>query len=274
MKKIAIALNKSKKGVFEAASKLAKMLSDLGAESVIYESDDKKLLEGDFDFIVSFGGDGTLLHIASMLLENGCGTAILGINYGHTGYMSEVDFKTCKKSDFEKLFSEKRIIEELMVLRTSIKRNGKTVFGGYALNDLVVLRSSESHVSEFTLSSSGKEITSYVADGIIFATPTGSTAYSLSAGGPIVDPEMKAVVVTPISAHNLAARPIVFSENTELKLDIGERADSVLFAQNDGVTVSKLQDGDEITVKKSKKTIKLLKLEKRSFYGAVNAKLK
>ena len=272
--KVSIALYNRKNGVKEAASRLAEMLSSYGAEASVFDNGDAALFESDPDFIVSLGGDGSLLHLARHALENGRDIPIVGINYGHTGYMSEIDFKKCKKEDLAPLFDGSAVTEERMVIRSEIVRDGKTLCKGYALNDVVVLRSRKAHVSEYVLSSEGKEITRFIADGIIFATPTGSTAYSLSAGGPIIDPVMRCLLVTPVCAHTLTARPIVFSEKTELCLKVSERTDSAIYLQNDGVTAAELKDGDEIRIKRSQKKIRLLKLDRRSFYGAVNAKLK
>ncbi len=272
--KIAIALNKTKAGAEEAAASLAKMLDCFGAEIITADNDDPVLCDDGFDFIISLGGDGTLLHLAGMLLEKGKTTPILGVNYGHTGFMSVIDFNECTGEDFRPYFEEKPETEERSVISAKIMRKGKTVTHCFALNDFVVLRSRKAHASEYIVAANGKEVSRLLADGIIFATPTGSTAYSLSAGGPVIDPSISAIIVTPICAHNLFARTMVFSENTVLNLSVSERSDSVIYAQNDGVTVTDLSDGDEIEIKTSAQKVKIIKPKGTSFFETVNKKLK
>ncbi len=272
--KIAIALNRTKAGAVEAAADLEAMLKRFEPEIVIADNDDPVLCGDGFDFIISLGGDGTLLHLAGMLLKNGRSTPILGVNYGHTGFMSVIDFNKCTPSEFKPYFEEPLETEERSVISAKIMRKGKAVEHCFALNDFVVLRSRKAHASEYVVSSEGKEITRLLADGIIFATSTGSTAYSLSAGGPVLDPSISAIVVTPICAHNLNARSIVFSEKTVLNLAVSERSDSVIYAQNDGVTLTDLSDGDEIEIKTAPQKVTMIKPKNIGFFETVNNKLK
>ncbi|MBR2327996.1 MAG: NAD(+)/NADH kinase [Clostridia bacterium] len=272
--KVAIAINRIKTGAEEAAKKLSEIVNSFKAEAFVADNDDIALCGADIDLIISLGGDGTLLHLAGLLLENGVKTPILGVNYGHTGFMSAIDFNKCTADDFKPYFEEELSVEERAVITAEIKRKGETVSKSYALNDFVVLRSRKAHASEYIISSNGKEISRLLADGIIFSTPTGSTAYSLSAGGPIVDPAVNAIVVTPICAHNLFAKSMVFSEKTVLKLSVSERSDSVIYAQNDGATVTDLIDGDEVVIRTSSQKVRLVKPNGKSFFDIVNEKLK
>ncbi len=270
MKKIVITVNNTKPDAEEASKKLKNMLEKRGATVIV---SDKAVFEDGVSLYISLGGDGSLLRLASSLLAEKIDVPVLGINIGHVGYMSQIDFEKCEEADIEKLFNGDCAVEERMVLQTEVKRKGETVFKGRALNDFVILRSHETHMSEYRLFIGEKTPLEYFADGIIFATPIGSTAYSLSAGGPVVDSALDAFIVTPICAHSLFSKPIVLSGEKEIKLTMNERSDSLIFAQNDGVTVLKIEDGDEITISKSKNKLKMLRLGEPHLVGTLKAKL-
>lgn len=221
------------------------------------------------DIIITVGGDGTILHIAEIVARQN--KPLLGINLGKVGYMAEIEPDEIELLD--NLLKKELKTEKRMMLSFEVKRNGETVLSSDALNDIVVSRGRLLKMSEFILSEGGDIICNYFADGLIFSTPTGSTAYTLSAGGPIIDPKFDCIIATPICAHALSqSRSIVFRPESSLSIKL--LSDNSPYLTADGGKNFLLKENDEIVVKKSYRELTLIKLKDQSFYEKLSHKLK
>lgn len=221
------------------------------------------------DVVITVGGDGTILHVAAEVA--GFGKPLLGINMGKVGYMAEIEPDETEL--LSKLFDKSYATEKRMLLDVKVVRDGKTVFSATALNDAVISRGIKPKMSDISLYERENHICDYITDGIIFSTPTGSTAYSLSAGGPIADPELDCIISTPICAHTLSrSRSIVFNPAAALRCVIN--TDNKAYFSADGGNEFILEKNDEIRVERSSVDLTLIKLRDRSFYGKLAEKLR
>lgn len=271
----------------EAAAKVKAFLS--GYSCKIYASElmkekiqrNRQLSEGlnfvpnsslyrEMDIIIVLGGDGSILSAARYCLSSGI--PILGINLGRLGYMAEMEADEIEMLD--KLFKGEYRIEERSMLDVSVLRKGKQLVNrASALNDAVISNGSIARMVDLELSEGETLVTTYRADGLILTTPTGSTAYSLSAGGPVIDPKMKCICVTPICSHALAARPIVFSDDAVLTVrNICDREKS-LYLTLDGKVNFEIYRGDTVRVRRSNSYTRLVRLKERGFYNTLHSKM-
>lgn len=233
-----------------------------------YEND--RLFSCGAKLIISLGGDGTILTTASAMLPN-C-IPILGVNLGHLGFLTELEYSELKNY-YNDIVSGNYKIENRMMIEASIIRNNQTAGTFYALNDIVIARGALSRILHITTAIDDCKLNSFNADGIIFSTPTGSTAYSLSAGGPIIAPEIEAILVNAISPHNMSARPIVIPPDKCLKVNAFDCSESHAYLSADGRHGINLLNGDLITIKKSLYKTLLLRLKNSNFYETVRKKL-
>ncbi len=215
----------------------------------------------DADAMIALGGDGTMLHASICAVK--LGIPIIGVNLGFLGYMTELDRSEIPM--LSRLFSGDYEIQERMALTAELS-NGETYM---ALNDAVI-HSSGIHMVSIRLTCEGSDVGVYRGDGLVFATPTGSTAYSMSAGGPIIDPELKGICVTPICPQSLVARPMVFSPEREL---IAEILDSECTITPDGTDSMLLKQGDKIKISRHKAPVRLISLKDNEFFGVLSDKL-
>lgn len=216
-----------------------------------------------------FGGDGTILRFAPNASRSNL--PVLGINCGHLGYMTEVN--RIEEDWLDALLSGSYTVESRMMLTARVLRNGNELFCADCLNDAVVSRGGLPHVVTFSLSEGDTPVFDYCADGMIFATPSGSTAYSLSAGGPVVQPTMNAIVATPLCAHSLAARPTVFSGDAELTLRLCDQRKGEAYLTLDGGEKLLLEAGDEVRICRSSLVTRLIRFSTGSFGRVLAAKL-
>ncbi|MEG1719328.1 MAG: NAD(+)/NADH kinase [Clostridia bacterium] len=278
MKNIAIVVNPKKDLDFICLSKVIDTIKHLDVNIYIdkalsFKNDrvilrDKKELFSGCDLVVSIGGDGTFLEISEYLAINNI--PIIGINMGHIGYITELD-----TSDIDKLcniITGKFIIEKRMMLDISIYNENNLKSNFLVLNDAVISRGHLSRMINLSLICNEKTITEYRADGLIIATPTGSTAYSLSAGGPIIDPVLNTITATPICTHSISARPIVFSSESVLKVKLDNNEETI-FLTGDGYKNIELSSKDVIKIKKSEHFLSLVRINKYNFYELLNKKL-
>jgi NAD+ kinase len=219
------------------------------------------------DIILSMGGDGSLLATARLVGDSG--VPILGINIGSLGFLAEQtpeDLERTLKRVIEGDFS----LEERMILAAELpgSDDGRIKF---ALNDIVVGRG-DIRLIDLALYSNGDYICSYAADGLILSTPTGSTAYSLAVGGPILNPEMDAIIASPIAPHSLTSRPLIFSVEETLTLEVKSETD-VAMLTIDGQVSTPLKYGDKIRIRKADFNVKLVRFEEQSFYKVLRSKL-
>ncbi len=219
------------------------------------------------DVIISLGGDGSML--SSARIAGNHGIPILGVNLGSLGFLTEVTQERILKS-LELLKADKYKIEERMVLETLIPTAKKT--DPFALNDVVIDHGEATNLVKLDLFSDNEFVCSYNVDGIIISTPTGSTAYSLSVGGPIINPLMEAISVSPISPHTLTLRPIIFPAENVITIVAGAGGGR-LRVSVDGRIVGDLEAGRRISIKKAAYKIKLVKFDSTSFYEILREKL-
>ena len=225
------------------------------------------------DVVIVFGGDGSVLRTARIAAP--LGVPLLGINMGRVGYMTEIEPAEIDRCRL--LFEEGYRIEKRMMLSVEILRGGKTLVSYNALNDAVVSNGVISRMIQITLNcekdGEQSKVGSYHADGLIAATPTGSTAYSLSAGGPVIDPGIDCICVTPVSAHSLAARPMIFSPDSVLTLDDFGQSRGELYLTVDGRENVKLCAEDTVRISRSDICTKLIRLGKYQFFDLLGVKL-
>lgn len=258
-----------------AAKTLAAILQRRGHEIYLWHGLDKlniaapllskKELAMATEAIVVLGGDGTVLRIAKECAQYQ--SSIIAINFGHLGFLSEIErmdeldavFEQIEKGDF---YTEKRGILE-------VSFEGKTY---KALNDVALARGRSTKVIRFSIKVNGNTLNSYSADGIIVCTPTGSTAYSLSAGGPVVAPEVNALIITPVCPHSLNSRSYIISDDSEVTIELTSSDGETNF-NIDGDDVFTMKAGDVIKVKKSDINAEFIRLKKYNYYRKLLAKM-
>lgn len=220
------------------------------------------------DAMICLGGDGTILHTAKIAIEKKI--PILGINVGTLGFMAELesgDLSLLSKISKGEYFTEKR-----MLLEVSVFSCGKTVFQEFALNDAVVTKGAIARELRLSVRSSGTDILSYSGDGVIIATPTGSTAYSFSAGGPIVEPTTECILVTPICAHAHNAGSIVLDPGREVAVYTDRSGRRNAYLSVDGGRGYRLEVGDIVRVRRAEYSIELVRLNHRNFFDTIRKK--
>jgi NAD+ kinase len=227
----------------------------------------KEKLAETAEVLISLGGDGTMLASARAVGEHH--TPILGINLGGVGFLTEINSEDLQNT-LNKLRKGEYFIEKRMVLETEVE--GVKKLDQYALNDVVVDKGEVARLFLLHLYLQDEFICSYSADGLIISTPTGSTAYSLAAGGPIINPQMNAIIVSPICPHTLASRSIVFSESETLKVVV-ELASREAVLTIDGQVAFNLKSGSSVLVRKAEHAVNLIKFRDRSFYEILRTKL-
>jgi NAD+ kinase len=225
------------------------------------------------DFSIVLGGDGTIIHSARRLAQHEI--PILGINLGNLGFLAEIEEHEWKEHLLEVL-NGSYDIEPRMMLEAEIYENGALVEEGFGLNDVVISRMALSRMVGFSIFVNDKFVNYYSADGIIIATPTGSTAYNLSAGGPILAPYNEMIVMTPICPHSLTARSIVLSSDDVVKITFEHNRrswENDLMVTIDGQEGKKISSETEIIIKKAQLKTRLIKLEGHDFYHILRRKL-
>jgi len=231
-------------------------------------------IPADTECILVLGGDGTVLRTAKKVVEKRI--PILGINLGTLGYLAEVD-KNGIYSALDKLLTDRYTVEERMMLKGAIYRDGELVGEDIALNDVVILRHGHLRVVRFSVYVNDAFLTSYQADGIILSTATGSTGYSLSAGGPIVAPEARLMVMTAIAPHTLNSRSIILPADERVTVEIGTEHTPAgiteVDACFDGDGEIKMQTGDRIDIERSELTTRIIKINHISFLEVLRQKM-
>jgi NAD+ kinase len=220
------------------------------------------------DLLLVFGGDGTMLR---MIREtNGSGTPILGINLGRMGFLTALSARDIA-AGLEKLWRNDFVIESRPLVEASGQGQGRPIRMS-ALNDIVISRGAVSRLIELEVSVNDKELTCYRGDGLIVSSPTGSTAYSLSAGGPIISPGAEVFAITPICAHALSNRAVVISSSSVVRVKLLSKEMETIIAA-DGQIQAKLEAGDTVTIRRSRRVARLLHPGETSFFETVRQKL-
>lgn len=225
---------------------------------------------GNTDLVICFGGDGTILHMAKAATRRGI--PLLGVNIGTMGFMAELESSELSKLSL--LASGNYTLDSRMMLDVTVQRDRDIIFHDICLNDVVVTKGAVARIVHLYVKCDGIQAMECGGDGVIISTPTGSTAYSLSAGGPIVEPEAANILVTPICAHDVGARCIVASDKRVITVGMVRNARRNAYLSVDGGKALKLNMGDVATIRKSDLETKLVRLKERSFYDVVNGKFK
>jgi NAD+ kinase len=246
---------------------LEKETADLAADAPAAAG--KAELPSQVDLLVVLGGDGTLLSMARAVGD--LGVPLLGVNLGGLGFLTATTLDEMLPA-LEAYLAGQMTIEERMLLAARVIRNGHPLCEYAALNDVVITKSAMSRIIDLSVSVDGRYATAYRADGLIISTPTGSTAYSLSAGGPILFPTMDAVVLTPICSHTLTNRPIVVPGTDRIEVTL--LADQEVMATVDGQVGVGLRERDTVEVRKAASRIRLVRFPQKDFFSVLRTKLK
>ena len=273
MKKVAIAINPSKdkenKIAFEVKKKLNKYFEDIEIIMInSYEINNYKV-DKDVDFIIVLGGDGTILSVARGINGN-INVPILGINIGNLGFLSSVEFNNIDKA-FKNLKENKYRIEKRMLISCNLEKKGQ-LEEDIALIDIVICRDTLSRIIKFQIFIDGKRYYNFKGDGLIIATPTGSTAYSFSAGGPFVYPTVDAIILTPICAHTTGVQPLVLNSESKIEVKIENNLEkfNIIF---DGQRV--ITSNNEITVeiKRANEYANIILFDDYDYFKVLRAKI-
>ena len=270
--------NLTKTGAYETSLQAIQILSELGMqilmecslsrlykdENIIFFGSEYTMLKS-CDMVLTIGGDGTIIHAArkSAPLDK----PLLGINTGRLGFVAELEPNELDM--LQRIAEGNYSVEKRMMLKVTCKNNDF-----YAMNDAVISRGSLSRLIDIDVSLAEDRgyICSYRADGLIVSTPTGSSAYSLAAGGPVVEPTMKCIVMTPVCSHSLFARPVVFSHKSQLAVSASCDDNTQVYLTLDGAKTLTIARSDMIYITSSKIETKLIKLKDKSFYKVLNDK--
>lgn len=282
MKKIFIIPNTDKKRWKAATLSIVKVILESGRMAFLEPEHEAVLGEecgaffvpfcevsAEIDMIISLGGDGTLIAIAKDAAA--ANIPVLGINIGNLGYLVELDVD--EKDGLIKVFSGEYTFDTRAMLDISVIRKSETAAHFVALNEALVSKGEISRLIDIEFYADSMFINKYRADGIIIATPTGSTAYSLSAGGPVIEPKTQSVVITPVCPHSLVSIPIVMSMSSVFEIKITERGDKDIYVTADGNKHFRLFCGDIVRVSRSNLELKLIRVKKRNFYAILRQKL-
>lgn len=278
IKTIALFVNPNRKEANVVVRELRSWLDKEGNYNLLMEEalaiqlDQKDLkassstLQTTADLIIALGGDGTILQAVKSMGERDI--PILGVNFGGLGFLTEIIQQELYAS-LKDVLNGKVVIEERMMLETNIRGHSPL----RALNDIVISKETLARIISLQVLIDSAYLTTYEGDGLIVATPTGSTAYSLSAGGPIVIPEMKTIILTPICPHTLSVRPMVIPHLSKVTIVVESETEGIMLTI-DGQQGIALNLHDEIDITSAEKTIKLIKPKKRDFYEVLRTKLK
>ena len=254
--------------VYETAT--AALMPAAGGREIL----DKSGIATDVDMVLVLGGDGTFIGMADCIAEAGTSIPMLGVNFGGLGFLTEVTLPELYRS-LEHALNGRAHIEERMMLRaTTIASSGDVLTRSIALNDAVVTKTARSRMIDLSVFVGEEFVTRVRADGLIIATPTGSTAYNLSAGGPIVQPDVDAMLITPIAPHTLTNRPLVIPGTSTVRVQpTMDARDEIVFTL-DGQSTFPIHAGDEITVSRAPKPLRLIRPTTRSYFDVLRTKLK
>ncbi len=279
--KVALHVNLTRKHAYEVALEVCEKLSKLNAVVLMSEEYKNEFQNKKVDFcseedavkncdvVISIGGDGTFIHSAHDAAKYD--KKILGINAGNLGFLAGLE--KSELSLLKNLIDENYEIDSRMMLRCEhyIKNELKGVY--YCLNDVVLARGMSLRLCDITLSCNGKKVNDYYGDGLIVATPTGSTAYSLSSGGPVVDPSIESIILTPICTHSLFARSIVFNSNSVLELKVTNPKLCKPVLSCDGEEAIKITKDSRLLISQSERNSKIIRIKSDSFTDILTKKL-
>ena len=285
MKKIVMTPNPYRDRNFKYANQAEKILREAGLDTRIclafdpdksFELPEDVVLHDltqelrDADLLICFGGDGTILHASKAATR--AGIPVLGVNIGTMGFMAELE--SGELSLLSRLAEGDYTVEKRMMLHVKAEHEGQILLEEDALNDAVITKGAVARTVQMAVSCDDVEMMSFGGDGVIVCTPTGSTGYSISAGGPIVEPTAENIIVTPICAHDMRSKTVVTSAQRQISVEIGRIGRKSAFLSVDGGRALRLGMGDKVTVTRSEFYTRLVHLSKRSFFEIVKNKFK
>jgi len=279
----------AKRGLDEARDVLAELAAWLEARGLrpVFEADTARLaglapgvqtvsrddLPAECDLIVALGGDGTLIGVAGRIAHLGSDVAILGVNFGSLGFLTEITLPELYPA-LEATLAGRATIEPRTMLAARTLRGNAPFADHVVLNDIVITKGALSRIIEMTIEVGEAPVTRVRADGLIIASPTGSTAYNLAAGGPIVHPAVDAMLLTPIAPHTLTNRPVVIAGSSEVHVRPIMDAHDEVFVTFDGQSGFPLRPGDLVTVRRAPKPVRIVKSASRTYFDVLREKLK
>ena len=274
---VAVIPNLDKRGAAEVVEKLGLILKKENITAYLPDSicatdflhAEEEKLYSMADVIITIGGDGTIIRYAKRAAMDN--KPVLGINAGRMGYLANLEQNELNL--VSKLKTKEYFVEKRMMLSVSISENGKVINEFNALNDAVITSGFISRIIDVSVTV-GADSINYRADGLIISTPTGSTAYSMSAGGPIIDPLTESMCITPICSHSLSAKPILLGANNIIKLKAFSKKRTDIYLTVDGRKVAQIKPYTEITIKQAEQSAQLIRLNDRSFYKTLSYKFK
>ncbi len=222
------------------------------------------------DAVICFGGDGTILHMAKAATRQG--VPVLGVNIGTMGFMAELE--STELDQLARLATDDYEMDSRMMLDVTVLRDRSIIFHDICLNDVVITKGAVARIVHLSVRCDGVQAMQCSGDGVVVATPTGSTAYNLSAGGPIIEPDAHSIAVTPICAHDVASRGFVTAPHRVITVELVHNPKRNAYLSVDGGKALRMNMGDVATVRKTELTTKLIRLKDRSFYDVVNMKFR
>jgi NAD+ kinase len=225
------------------------------------------------DLLVVLGGDGTLIGMASRIVKAGANVPILGVNFGSLGFLTEITLAELYPS-LESVLAGKATIDERMMLQARTLREGAIFTTSTVLNDVVITKGALSRIIDLSVAIGDQPVMRVRADGLIVASPTGSSAYNLAAGGPIVHPAVGAILLTPIAPHMLTYRPVVVPAESQITVQPVMNGNDEVFVTYDGQSGHSLEAGDVVTICESSATLRLVRAATRNYFDLLRQKLK
>jgi NAD+ kinase len=269
MKKILVFGDLNKKKIHDSVCELKSWLDSRVVAEIVDLSKRESVGKNNAEMALVFGGDGAILSTCRTLGRNQI--PILGVHMGRFGFLAELMEKNVRVL-LEKILTGNYQVRKRMLLLCHVRRAGKIIIESTAINDAVISRSSLSRLISIKLLINGEDVATYRADGLIVSTPLGSTAHSLSAGGPVLTPDLNAFVVVPICPHTLTNRPLVVSGNVKIEMELLSQLSGTGFTV-DGQVFTELETGDTVTVERSDIEIQMVDTGTRTFYGVLREKL-
>lgn len=228
-----------------------------------------KELDKSFDLLISIGGDGTILKAITFVKD--LSIPIIGVNTGRLGFLAKIQIENIEQVIEEIILKNYSVSERTLIEVSTSETNQQLSKLNFALNEITLSRKNTTSMISIDTKLDNKHLNSYWADGLIISTPTGSTGYSLSCGGPIIMPEAENLIINPIAPHNLNARPLIIPDSTEIKIKVNGREDEFLISLDSRITT--LSNSNEVIIKKSPFKIKMIELENESFLITLREKL-
>ncbi len=285
IRKVILTPNPYRDGGFKTVLAAQKILQEAGVETRIclpFEVDKSFNLPRDIrfsrldrelqsaDMVICFGGDGTILHMAKAATRHRL--PILGVNIGTMGFIAELESGELR--ELARIAKGDYKMDARMMLDVTIRRGGDVVFHDLALNDVAITKGAVARIVHLDVRCDGVQALDFGGDGLLISTPTGSTAYSLSAGGPIVEPDARSILLTPICAHDIVSKCIVTSDKRTITVKMSQKARRNAFLSCDGGRAFRMNMEDEATITCSRMETRLVRLKERSFYDIINKKFK